>query len=637
MKILNKTLQKFRQSFQLRIFSALVLIVMIFIPGTGYVGYLQALKVTKSQMEQYTVGTGQQIAKHVDSFLSQHTYNVTLLASLFEENLISPSNSTALSQYFSLFKKDHPEFVNIYYGNENGHFVMVPPQPPEIQKTFDPRKRPWYTGASTNKATYWTDVYRFTSSEKPGITVSSPVFNDVGQLRGICGIDVDLIAFSNFLQEIDIGKDSIAYIVENKTGQVIAHPWLTDKENNKNNENKLDLLKAIKNQLAAKQGNSGQTNHSDEQFFTAYTAYPQNDWTIGVTVSTSSYLQKIQVIKQTTVTLIIAAILLAILLSYLLSKNIISPLLKLKQGIERVTNGDLEYRVQISDPDVARDLARAFNKMALSLRTSLVELKSTYVELQEKQKLAAVGKMTAGIAHEIKNPLGIILGSTQVVLDRKRPWEMREKAASFIMDEVVRLDTTLKSFLAFAKPATPVFSEVDVVKLLEETLSATEERYTDDGYQIIRDFPDKAPLIEADPAQVRQIFLNIFLNGFKAMPDGGSLTIRVRSETEPKINGASKRFISIRNPFTVARDWLIISITDEGHGIDEEQLKKIMDPFVSFHNAGVGLGLSIVSQLVKLHRGHILAESQIGEGTTFHLYFPCIIQEHFDDVQSTDS
>ena len=634
MKRLKRTVKEFRQSFQLRIFLALVLIIMIFIPGTGYVGYLQALKVAENQMEQYTIGTGQQIAQRVTSFLSQHTYNVTLLASLFEANLIDPSNKSKLLQYFTLFKKDHPEFVNIYYGNEAGHFIMVPPQRPEVQKFFDPRTRPWYTGALTTRGTYWTDVYHFASNQKPGITVSAPFFDARKQLRGICGIDLDLITFSNFLQGIDIGKNSIAYIFENKTGHIIAHPWLTG---HPDNNNRLDLLRTIKQQLETEENISGQTDHSDERFFTSYTAFPQNDWTIGVTVPTSSYLQKIQIIKNTTISLVIVAILLASLLSYLLSKNIISPLLKLKQGIERVTSGDLEYRVQVSDPDVARDLARAFNKMALSLRTSLVELKSTYAELQEKQKLAAVGKMTAGIAHEIKNPLGIILGSTQVVLDRKRPWEMREKAASFIMDEVVRLDTTLKSFLAFAKPATPIFSEVDVVKILEETLSATEERYSDDGYFILRNFPEKVPLIEADPAQVRQIFLNIFLNSFKAMPAGGNLTIKVRSETEPKINGASKRFISIRNPFTVARDWLIISITDEGHGIPQEQLKKIMDPFVSFHDDGVGLGLSIVSQLVKLHRGHIQAESCLNEGTTFHLYFPCIIKEHFGNVQSTDS
>lgn len=634
MNKLKHALKKGRQSFQLRIFLALVLIIFIFIPGTGYVGYLQARNAAESQMKQYTIGTGLQVAKHINALLAQHTYSVSLLASLFEKNLIDPSNRADILQYLTLFKKNHPEFVNIFCGDEDGKFTMVPPQKAQIHKTFDPRKRPWYKDAISNTTPHWTSVYSFASSQQPGITVSAPFWDAEKRLRGICGIDIDLITLSTFLQKLDIGKESMTYIFENKTGQIIAHQWLTELAVK---EDRLDLLHAIKLQLGKEKIAFGQTTFNDEQFFTSYTAYPQNDWTIGVTVSKSSYLQKIQVIKQTTVSLIIAAILLASVLSHLLTKNIIGPLLKLKQGIERITSGDLEYRVQVSNPDVARDLGMAFNKMALSLRKSLVELKVTYAELQEKQKLAAVGKMTAGIAHEIKNPLGIILGSAQVVLDQQRPWEMREKAASFIMDEVVRLDTTLKSFLAFAKPATPVFTEVDVVKLLEETLSATEERYRDDGYQITRDFPQQVPLIEADPAQLRQIFLNIFLNGFKAMPDGGTITIKVRSETEPTINGTSKRFISIRNPFTVARDWLIISITDTGHGIPNEQLEKIMDPFVSFHDAGVGLGLSIVSQLLKLHRGHIHVESCLGEGTTFNLYFPCIIKEHFGNVQPTVS
>lgn len=633
MKKLKKVIQKIRQSFQLRIFLALVLISVIFIPGTGYIGYLQALQVAEDQMEQYTVSTGLQIAKHVTSFLAQHTYNVTLLASLFESNLIDPDNSSEILQYLTLFKKDHQEFVNIYYGDKNGSFTMVPPQTPEVHKIFDPRSRPWYKGAAGTKGTHWTDVYLFASNQKPGITVSTPVLDSQQRLQGVCGIDVDLIAFSRFLRELDIGRESVAYIFENKTGHIIAHPWITALPHS---NDKLDLLRTIRHQLDSEKKSFGETDFDDGQYFTSYTKYPENDWTIGVTVSTSSYLKKIRVIQQTTVSLVIAAILLSSIFSYLLSKNIISPLLKLKQGIERVTSGDLEYRVQVSDPDVARDLARAFNKMALSLRKSLVEVKNTYMELQEKQKLAAVGKMTAGIAHEIKNPLGIILGSTQVVLDRKRPWEMREKAASFIMDEVVRLDTTLQAFLAFARPAPPVFSEVDISRVLEETLSATEERYLEEGYQIIRDCPENLPLIEADPAQLRQIFINIFLNAFKAMPGGGKVIITIRAEREPEIEGARKRFISIRNPFTVARDWLIISITDEGHGMSGEQLEKIMDPFVSFRDDGIGLGLSIVSQLTKLHRGHLQVESALDKGTTFYLYFPCIIKEPFGNVQSTD-
>ena len=358
---------------------------------------------------------------------------------------------------------------------------------------------------------------------------------------------------------------------------------------------------------------------------------------MGVTLSISEYLKKIQVIRATTITLVIVAILISSFLSYLLAKTIISPLLRLQQGIERITSGDLEYRVAIKDPDIARDLARSFNRMALSLRRSLAELKSTYVKLQDKEKLAAVGKMTAGIAHEIKHPLGIILGSTQVVLDRKRPWEMREKAASFIMEEVMRLDNTLKAFLAFAKPATPVFGEIDIIRLLEETLSATEERYREDGYLFVRDFPERVPLLEADPSQLRQIFTNIFLNSCKAMPDGGIITIRIRAEKEPEMLTINKRFISLRNPFAVARHWLIVSIRDEGQGISAERLEKIMEPFVSFRDDGIGLGLSIVAQLVKLHRGHLQIESREGHGTTFHIFFPCLLQRPLSDDEPTDS
>ncbi|MFH0782225.1 MAG: cache domain-containing protein [Pseudomonadota bacterium] len=623
MKLKNRLL-RYRQSFHLRVFLALVLVIVIFVPGTGYVGYLQALKVAEDQMEQYTIGTAEQISKRVTSFLTQHTYNVNLLASLFEKGLINSSDEAELLNYLQLFRKDHSEVVSIYFSDERGRFIMVPPQSPEVHKIFNSRQRPWYIGAVENQGTYWTDVYLFASTQKPGITVSAPIFDEKRQLRGVCGIDIGLFAFSKFLQGIDIGNQGVAYIFENRTGHLIAHPMLTELPEK---SNRLDLLRTCRADLAAKKLNFGRSSYSGEQYFTAYSQYPGKDWTVGVTLSISDYLRKIQVIKKTTITLVIVAILLSSILSYLLAKTIISPLLRLRQGIERITRGDLSYRVIIKDPDIARDLARSFNRMALSLRNSLVQLKTTYAELQDKEKLAAVGKMTAGIAHEIKNPLGIILGSTQVVLDRKRPWEMREKAAGFIMDEVVRLDTTLKAFLDFAKPTTPVFVEVDIIRLLEETLSATEERYLEEGYRFVRDFPGRVPLLAADPAQLRQIFMNIFLNSFKAMPDGGTVTIRIRTEKEPEMVQDDNRVISIENPFTVARDWLSISISDDGCGIPETHMGKIMEPFISFRDDGIGLGLSIVSQLVKLHHGYIQIESSENEGTTFHLFFPCILAE----------
>jgi two-component system, NtrC family, sensor kinase len=377
-----------------------------------------------------------------------------------------------------------------------------------------------------------------------------------------------------------------------------------------------------------KRQNHGLTVFNGKDYFTAYADYPGKEWTVGVTLPFSEYNETIQFIKKTTFLLVVVGILLSSLLSYLLTRTVIRPLHTLQRGIDRISSGDLEYKVEITDPDIASDLAGSFNSMASSLRRSLAELKGTYAELAEKEKLAAVGEMTAGIAHEIKNPLGVILGSAQVVLDRQRPWEMRERAAKFIIDEVERLNDTLTAFLSFARPALPAFVETDIIRLLEETLSATEERYLEEGYQFLRDYQEDILPVEADPYQIRQVFWNICLNAMQAMPKGGIIIIRVKMEKFPgQLQGVDLE-MSLENPFAVPRDWLVISIEDGGCGIPLDKIEKVMDPFVSFRDDGIGLGLSIVAQIVKLHRGHIKVDSREGEGTVFHLLFPCTIKEN---------
>ncbi len=625
----REILKHYKHSFQFRVFLALALVIFIFIPGTGYMGYLQARKVAENQMQQYAIGTAVQISKRVSSFLSQHTDNVKLIKSFLENRLIDSTNEGELLRCFLLFKKDHPEFVNIYYGNENGRFLMAPPQAPEIHKIFDPRIRPWYRGAVDADNFHWTDVYLFASTQKPGITVSIPIVEEQRLLRGVCGIDIDLSAFSRFLQGIKIGSQGVAYIFDNKTGHVIAHPGLVQLPWNPVH---IDLLRTCRSHLKKSNRSFGLTAFQGENFFTAYTNYPGKEWTVGVTLSVSDYLKNIQFIKQTTFSLVVIGILLSSLLSYLLAMTIIQPLQALQQGIERISSGDLEHKVIIHDPDIAEELAGSFNQMASSLQESLAELKQTYTELTEKEKLAAVGKMTAGIAHEIKNPLGVILGSAQVVVNRERPWEMRERAARFIIDEVIRLNNTLKSFLAFAKPAPPVLSKTDMLRLLEETLSVMKERFFEAGYRFQMDFPTRVPPVNGDSDQLRQVIWNICLNSIKAMPRGGTITVRAEAKKKPGILDADTHEkdttrISLENPFAAPRSWLVVTIEDQGCGIDKKQMDKIMDPFVSFQDDGIGLGLSIVAQIVKLHQGHINITSQKNAGTAFQLLFPCLPQE----------
>ena len=606
-------------SFQVRIFLSLTLIIVIVIPGTGYFCYIQARKVAVAQMQQYALGTAAQISKRVESFLSQHTYNVRLIKSLFENNLIDHMDDRQILRYLHLIRKDHPEFVNINFGDETGRFLMAPAQIPEVHKTFDPRVRPWYRGAIKTHGAHWTNVYLFASTQKPGMTVSVPIYGNNGELKAVCGIDIDISSISRFLRGIKIGQQGFAYIFENKQGRVIAHPSLVQLPWDTYHT---DLLRTCLNDLNSKNQTFGMSSFQGDQFFTAYTDYPSNNWTVGVTLPVSDFLENVKAIRNAIVTLVVAGIFMASFLSYLLSRTIVSPLNILKRGIERVSSGDLEYKVDIKDPDIASALAGSFNKMAISQKMSNFELKKTYAELAQKEKLAAVGQMTASIAHEIKNPLGIIQGSAQVVANAERPLQMREKAADFIMHEVERLNHTLTTFLDFAKPASPNFKHVDITSLLEEILISTGERYKEMGYRIDTDFPAMVPAIFADPNQIKEVFLNVFLNGIQSMPDGGTTTIIIGVEKGDR--STDEAMIPIQGLTQRHPNYLSITMIDQGCGMSEAQMGKILDPFISFRDDGIGLGLSIVNQIVRLHKGRIKISSKPGKGTRFKILFPLV-------------
>jgi len=594
---------RLRHSFRLRIFFALTLVIIIVIPGTGYFCYLQATRVIEKQMQEFALGSADQISKRVESFLSHHTFNVKLIKALFEKGLIDMTSDREILRYFKLFQKEHPEFFNINFGDETGRFLMSPAQIPEVHATFDPRVRPWYQGALTSLGVHWTEVYLFASTRKPGITVSVPIYDAAKKLQAVCGIDIDISSFSKFLQTIKIGNQGVAYIFDKKKGRVIAHPALV---RHPWEPFHTDLLRRVYKELTAGRKAFGMVDFRGRQYFTAYADYPGNQWVVGVTLPVSDLFENVLSVRRAMISLVIGGILLASLLSYLIALNIVRPLTRLKQGIERISSGDLDYKVDIRDPDIAVALATAFNRMAGSLNKSSLELERTYRELAQTEKLAAVGQMTAGIAHEIKNPLGIIQGSAQVVANPDRPIEMREKAALFIMAEVERLNTTLTAFLNYAKPPSPCFRTVDLKLSVTQILAGLEAQYRDEGIVFIIRMPDPPLEIQADNDQIRQVLLNLIINATQSMPHGGDLTIDLTLE-------------SSRNTMNQVA---AIRIGDQGVGISDKQMERIFDPFVSYRDKGIGLGLSVVTQIMKIHNGTLSCASTQGKGTQFTLTFP---------------
>ena len=623
MNLIKEKIDILRHSFKIRLFLAITGMTILFIAVSGYFSYLLGRSSVEKQIEQYAIGTATQIKERIRTYLSQPADNVRLLKAAMENGFINPSDSEELIRYFHILQDEYPEYININYGDRFGHFTMVPPQRPEIHKLFDPRIRPWYVGAVKQGGMYWTKVYVFASSQNPGITVSTPILNKTRSVMGVCSIDIDLSTFSRFLKTMKIGGKGYAYIVDNDQNRVIAHPELLNLHFNPNQGR---LLGAGLANLKSRKKYFGLTFYQGKQYFTAYSDYPENNWSVGVNLPVSDFLENLNTIKKATFTMVIVAGLISCIVSYLVALTVSKPLRVLEQGIKRVSAGDLDYMVNLRDPNIVGTLSEAYNQMAHSLKHSREELKRTYVELAEKKKMAAIGLLTAGIAHEIKNPLGIILGSAQVVANPNKPEEMREKATRFIIDEVIRLNKTLKAFLAFARPESPNLVDINLGRLLDETLDSVAVSMAQKKITIEKEMALPIPDCPADPDQMRQVFLNILLNAIQSMPDGGVLTVKTGIETDPPEIGGDEDETGV-NRRENSRQCIVISVSDTGKGILPDQLEKIFEPFVTFKDDGTGIGLSIVTQSLKLHHAAITAANNTEKGSTFTIHFPLAKEE----------
>ena len=228
------------------------------------------------------------------------------------------------------------------------------------------------------------------------------------------------------------------------------------------------------------------------------------------------------------------------------------------------------------------------------------ERKRLESQLVQNRNLASLGVLMSGIAHEIKNPLGIIMSSVEVLTNEKRPLAQRHEAASFLKDEVRRLDERVTDFLAFARPKPLMAEPVNINALLKKVILSYSS-LNNRRFKITADLCSVAPMTTADPDLLHQVFLNLVINADQAMPGGGELI--VKTETRD--------------------DQIRVQFCDAGCGIAEENLPKIFDPFFTTKKNGTGLGLSIVHQILTSHRGRInVFNNAESPGVTFEMSLP---------------
>ncbi len=257
-------------------------------------------------------------------------------------------------------------------------------------------------------------------------------------------------------------------------------------------------------------------------------------------------------------------------------------------------------------------LSTLANQTAIAVENARLyeDLKKSKSYIRRADRLASLGTLTAGLAHEIRNPLVAIKTFTQLLPERLEDEEFRNQFLPIASNEVDRISLLINELLDFAKPSEPKFDFEDINEILDGMILLVSTESKKKHIQIVKNYENNLPLVSLDREQMKQVFLNILLNAIEATPENGQITVKTRSFSKPG-----------GDPYAQ------VEITDTGKGIPEEYLEDIFNPFFTTKSKGSGLGLSISTQIVQEHRGYISVESQVNKGTSFFINLP-LKQEH---------
>jgi two-component system, NtrC family, sensor kinase len=316
----------------------------------------------------------------------------------------------------------------------------------------------------------------------------------------------------------------------------------------------------------------------------------------------------------------LGGILLVIAVSVQQARRISRPL-KTLEGVARlIADGDYTREVTVKAPEEIEHLAGSINQMARKLAEEKKDLEEWAATLERKvkertdqiknidaqlfrsEKLASLGKLAAGVAHEINNPLTGILTNSSLLLEDLPPGDSRREDVDVIVKETIRCREIVKRLLDFAKQTKPQKRSTNVNELIDKIILLVRNQALFRNIDIQRHLAPELPDILADPDQMQQVFINIILNAADAMAKGGKLVIR--------------------SSLATSGDALVVSFTDTGPGIAEENRERIFDPFFTTKEHGTGLGLSISYGIVEQHGGTIAVDSTVGQGSTFTVELP---------------
>ncbi len=317
---------------------------------------------------------------------------------------------------------------------------------------------------------------------------------------------------------------------------------------------------------------------------------------------------------------IIAFLVISVTIGISINRYVTRPVKELVTGTRRVAEGDLDYSISVKGEDEIAQLASSFSQMTQDLkkadeellewgktleqkvRERTEELRKTENQLIQSDKVASLGKLAAGVAHEINSPLTGILTYSSLLLQAKKDEDPDKEDLEVIVNETNRCKKIVKGLLDYARQTEPRKTLSDINEVADKSIDLISHQASLQNVKIEKKLQPDLPKIMIDVGQIQQVFINILLNAIEAMPQGGTLTLS---------SGMDDQMVALR-------------FADTGIGIPEEILPKILDPFFTTkeQGRGTGLGLSVSYGIIERHRGKLEVKSKVGEGSTFTVKLP---------------
>jgi two-component system NtrC family sensor kinase len=405
------------------------------------------------------------------------------------------------------------------------------------------------------------------------------------------------------LKEKKVGRTGYIYAIDG-AGIFTVHPL-------SEGENHLDALDAegktfLREMREKKEGwirypwkNEG--DKEPRQKIARYVYFAPWDWVIGVGSYEDEFYEAANALRvRTFVSMLLlttATCLVSVLLVIFVSKVVTRPIRRMLEGIRQVKRGRFDQPVRVKSTDEMGELAATFNRMTEMIKSHR-ELETA---LAQQGKMASLGVLSSGVAHEINNPLGVILGYASYLEGKISEDDPNYNYIHEIKRESKRCKKIVQNLLSYARTPQPALETIDLTLLLSEILNFAANHTDMHQVQIQRNFAAGLPLIRADGDQLRQVAINLILNAGAAMPQGGVLTVSTRQ--------VDSKFVEIE-------------FSDSGVGMAPEQLEQIFEPFYTTKARGTGLGLAITRQIIDFHHGRIKVHSTPDQGTTFVVTLP---------------